>query len=193
MRIASSFPNGQRGVVLFIALIVLVAMALAGVALVRSVDTGNVIAGNLAFKQGTINASDNGVQVAYQWLVDNRPALANTSTGDGYFSSQPGEPDPALWTDWKALAADGAGNTVSYIIHRMCTQANAQSNEVVAGVANQCATNANTSTAAGEGDSLTSGATVFTADPRIYYRITTRTIGPRNTSTYTQVMVAVAL
>ena len=45
-------PGGQSGVVLFIALIVLVAMSLAGVALVRSVDTNLLIAGNLAFKQG---------------------------------------------------------------------------------------------------------------------------------------------
>ena len=39
----------QSGVVLFISLIILVAMSLAGIALIRSVDTSNLIAGNLAF------------------------------------------------------------------------------------------------------------------------------------------------
>ena len=45
----------QRGVVLFIALIALVAMSLAAVALVRSVDTATIIAGNLAFKQSELS------------------------------------------------------------------------------------------------------------------------------------------
>jgi Tfp pilus assembly protein PilX len=51
--------------VLFIALIVLVAMTLAGIAIMRSVDTATLIAGNLAFKQGTVQSSDNGVEQAF--------------------------------------------------------------------------------------------------------------------------------
>ena len=62
----------QRGVVLFIALIVLVAMALAGIALVRSVDTGILVAGNIAFKQGATNAGDQGLEAARTWLVTNK-------------------------------------------------------------------------------------------------------------------------
>ena len=47
-RIEPSFRTAQRGVVLFFALIALVAMSLAAVALIRSVDTSTIIAGNLA-------------------------------------------------------------------------------------------------------------------------------------------------
>src|ERR687895_391378 len=54
----------QKGVVLFIALIVLVALMLASISLVRSVDTANVIAGNLAFKQASVQAADFGIEVA---------------------------------------------------------------------------------------------------------------------------------
>ena len=61
----------QRGVVLFIALIVLVAMSLAGIAIMRSVDTGNLISGNVAFKQGTLSAADRGVDDAFKYLKDN--------------------------------------------------------------------------------------------------------------------------
>jgi Tfp pilus assembly protein PilX len=50
----ASLPSRIRGAVLFIALIVLVAMTLAGIAIMRSVDTATLIAGNLAFKQGTV-------------------------------------------------------------------------------------------------------------------------------------------
>jgi Tfp pilus assembly protein PilX len=53
--------RAQQGVVLFIALIVLVAMSLAGIALMRSVDTNVLIAGNLAFRQGATMAGDWGI------------------------------------------------------------------------------------------------------------------------------------
>jgi Tfp pilus assembly protein PilX len=49
--LARPVPRRQRGAILFIALIVLVAMSLAGIALMRSVDTNVLIAGNLAFRQ----------------------------------------------------------------------------------------------------------------------------------------------
>jgi Tfp pilus assembly protein PilX len=62
-------PSRARGAVLFIALIVLVAMTLAGIAIMRLVDTATLIAGNLAFKQGTVQSSDNGVEQAFQWLL----------------------------------------------------------------------------------------------------------------------------
>ncbi|HLB44195.1 MAG TPA: hypothetical protein VJK49_02320, partial [Candidatus Limnocylindrales bacterium] len=61
--------RAQRGVVLFIALIVLVAMSLAGVALIRSVDTGSVIAGNIAFRQTAMHVGDNGIEAARTWLL----------------------------------------------------------------------------------------------------------------------------
>src|SRR4051812_10143783 len=59
----------QGGVVLFIALVVLVAMSLAGIAMVRSVDTGSLVAGNMAFKQGATLAGDAGTELAISWLT----------------------------------------------------------------------------------------------------------------------------
>src|SRR6185295_17298658 len=61
--------NAQRGVVLFIALIVLVAMTLAGIAMMRSVDTNNLIAGNLAFKNAASSAGDAAIEVARNWVM----------------------------------------------------------------------------------------------------------------------------
>ena len=60
----NSLPEGQRGVILFVALIVMVIMSLAAIALVRSVDTANLVAGNQSFKQSALNATDLGVQAA---------------------------------------------------------------------------------------------------------------------------------
>src|SRR3989304_2733091 len=82
---ARSAAGSQKGMVLFIALIVLVAMTLAGLALVRSVDTANVIAGNLAFQPSTLQAGDRGVEAAVPALPTILPA------GDG----APPPPAPA--------------------------------------------------------------------------------------------------
>ena len=54
----------QRGVVLFIALIVMVAMSLAAIALIRSVDTTNILIGNLAFRQASILPANIAVEQA---------------------------------------------------------------------------------------------------------------------------------
>ena len=55
----------QQGVVSFIALVALVVMSLAAVALIRSVDTATLIAGNLAFKQAATASADAGVESRY--------------------------------------------------------------------------------------------------------------------------------
>src|SRR4051812_32753519 len=71
MRPQSRLPRRQDGVVLFIALIVLVAMTLAGIAMIRSVDTALGIAGNMAFKQATLQGTDRGIKTAADWLGNN--------------------------------------------------------------------------------------------------------------------------
>jgi Tfp pilus assembly protein PilX len=58
----------QRGVVLFFTLIALVVMSLAAVALIRSVDTSTMIAGNMAFKQAGTSSGDAGIEAAIAWL-----------------------------------------------------------------------------------------------------------------------------
>ncbi|MDP1653308.1 MAG: hypothetical protein Q8L56_11360 [Rhodocyclaceae bacterium] len=89
----------QRGVVLFIALIALVAMSLAAVALIRSVDTSTLIAGNLAFKQTATSSGDSGPEGAIAWLantynmnpseqgVDPLHPFNNDDLAAGYYSS----------------------------------------------------------------------------------------------------------
>ena len=59
----------QRGTALFVALIMLVAMSIAAVSLVRSVDTTVVITGNLAFQQTALQVVDYGIEAAAGDLV----------------------------------------------------------------------------------------------------------------------------
>ena len=194
-RSRAAVPSRARGAVLFIALIVLVAMTLAGIAIMRSVDTATLIAGNLAFKQGTVQSSDNGIEVAYQWLLANRAVLHTNNTGQGYNSgtASPTWTHPATWASSVNLGADPAGNTISYQIHRMCSIPGL----IYSGANQQCALDNPVAAAAppppGEGESFVVGAPGYLQDPKVYYRITVRSQGPRSTVSIIQAMVAIAL
>ncbi len=184
--------RAQEGIVLFISLIVLVAMTLAGIALMRSVDTSVVIAGNMAFKQAAISVADRGTQEAVRWLETNSAGttLYNDNAGSGYKAAiAPGLPDPD-WFDinnWgnavvlNGGAPDAAGNVVRYMIDRLCN---------VPGAPSDCARYFATSTGAA-GGSMAVGSPIFLGTPQYYYRVTTRVDGPRGTVSVIQSSVLV--
>jgi type IV pilus assembly protein PilX len=137
----------QRGVVLFFTLIALVVMSLAAVALIRSVDTSTMIAGNLAYKQSATTSGDGAIEAAMNWLtaqqnimtsngqsvyIDTTPPTLLFNTDNpalGYYSSV--HPVTALtdgtlnWTTSSAfVGTDTSGNRIWYVIERMCNVAN---------------------------------------------------------------------
>jgi len=61
--------TSQQGLILVVALVALVILSLAAVALVRSVDTATIIAGNLAFKQSATNSGEGALIRANQWIA----------------------------------------------------------------------------------------------------------------------------
>jgi type IV pilus assembly protein PilX len=203
--------TAQRGVVLFITLIVLVALALAALAMYRGSMGTTLVATNVVYKQAALNLADNGVQVAtaaiFQRSTTGGTAVENDDGPNGYFAAvptnDPNYADPSAW-DWTGgdanavvltasqvcgsdatCIANSGGLTVYYKIHRMCNQTGAYNSAT-----NVCALTIAQDPAA-TGSSLGVGATVFTGKPMLYYRITTRVDGPRNTRTITQTMVAV--
>jgi type IV pilus assembly protein PilX len=64
----SGLRRASRGVSLLFSLITLVALSLAAVALIRAVDTGSILLGNLGFKQDTLLAADEATRQAIVWL-----------------------------------------------------------------------------------------------------------------------------
>ena len=80
---------GQRGASLLIALITLVALALAASALVRSVDTGAVVLGNLGAKKATAAAADRATQQAIKFLVMDMTEATrmNDAPNQGYYAT----------------------------------------------------------------------------------------------------------
>lgn len=178
-------PRKQHGVVLFIALIVLVAMSLAGVALWRSIGTGIMIAGNVAMQRGAVTSSDAGIEAGRQWLIDNSGVLNNTQ--QGYVSFWDERFDAAVF-DWAnsstTVGTDAAGFTTQYVIHRLCSKANTGTNDP----AQQCLTITETGTNTSRG-SASYGQSPLSGQIFVYYRITSRAVGPRNTVSYTQTIM----
>jgi len=86
-------PAGrQRGASLLFALITLVALALAASALVRSVDTGAVVMGNLGAQKATAIAADRATQQAIRFLAmdlsEATRLLDNSSNANrGYYAT----------------------------------------------------------------------------------------------------------
>jgi Tfp pilus assembly protein PilX len=192
-RRAGRITRRQEGVVLVIALIVLVAMTLGGIALVRSVYTANIIAGNMAFRESAVSSGDAGIEAAVTWLQS--PSASCTDLGADCFSFGYAayRTDPAAGQSWddfwaglvtagqvRTLAADSAGNTVSYAIQRLC-------NAIGAAQDAGCSTAPATLTSGGNDQS---GQTPLNSIARVYYRVTSRSSGPRNTVTYVQAIVA---
>ncbi len=174
----------QRGVVLFIALIVLVAMTLAGIALSRSVGTGILIAGNLAFQHGATSSADAGIEAGRTWLMAQDADTLRVDQARGYFANWDTAFDPATfnWTDLSTtVGTDSAGNTVQYVVHRLCRNSNESANAPT----QQCVSISGTGASSSKGGA-SYGSTPLSGTLQVYYRVTARVAGPRNTVSYVQ-------
>lgn len=206
-RMYPTYRGKQRGVVLFFTLIALVVMSLAAVALIRSVDTSGMIAGNMAFKQSTMTSADQGTETAILWLknvqtlnaginvlVDIGHPFNVDSPATGYYSSF----NPALnltdgtgiqWdnNDSALVGTDAAGNTLRYIVQRMCRLPNTIVQDA------GCLFSDPTDTGGPRGVSLPqdicSGPGCPAAGSTPILRITVQSLGPKNSVSYMQAFV----
>jgi Tfp pilus assembly protein PilX len=196
----------QRGVVLFIALIVMVAMSLAAIALIRSVDTTNILIGNLAFRQSSILPANMAVEQAAAALFPEAaptgvPAIADPTAdlpAENYFASWQNSDDargvPTLLqtrTNAAALtktldAQDNANANVAvanrtvvrYMIERMC---------LAAGPAK--ASNCDMMPPKQNPGTTVHDESTATLTPIPFYRVTIRVDGPQNTASFLQAML----
>lgn len=195
----SSFGMKQRGVVLFFALIALVVMSLAAVALIRSVDTSTLIAGNLASKQSATSSADSGIETAVNWMtaVADPTNFDSNNVASGYYATQAADPKTLVWDATDSLPAtstatgadaivaglDATGNTIRYVIQRMC-----RTTGVPAAV--NCLFGpppASTSSQAIRNETEAGGNVSVSQSP--VYRITARVVGVKNTVSFVQAFV----
>ncbi len=199
-----NYRNKQQGVVLVIALIALVAISLAGVALMRTVDTGNVVAGNIAFNEAANQMADVGAESAYVVIDSNRVAANPGSNCQAvppcpayyYPNYAPLDPVSKLPTSpsttWSPLTevllpGETAGNGsyhVQYLIERMCqgTGVSGAYSTTVSDPLNRATFAACNAVPA---YSQTTGLPI-SGIGKLYFRITVQVTGPKNTRSLAQ-------
>jgi len=194
-----SFPRpGQRGIALPVMLIMLLILLVSSIYLLRSSNSTTLTAANLAYDAQLARATDFGLHTGFQWLSQtasaNRATLNANVAGQGYratmnprLSVRSGE----FW-DGSRLVDDGKGNTIRYVIHRMCTLAsptNAPNNYCVRTTANT----AELGNAVRIGDSMKTDGALFNGVPQTHFVITARIDGPRGGNVITQMVVLMAI
>ena len=126
---------------LFMALLVMVVLMLAGIALIRSTDTATVVSGNLALEQAAMSAADRSIEHTVHVLFDTSAVPDRTADylAQNYYSwvrrnadnSIPEIPqvlqEPFSASAFAAaglsadlIPVDDAGNRSYYVIERMC-------------------------------------------------------------------------
>jgi type IV pilus assembly protein PilX len=193
----------QRGVVLLIALIVLVAMTLAGLGMMRSIDTGTIVAGNIGFREAAVATGDSGIESARTWLMANINSLDADNPAVGYYSTRQdlldftgnrteGGTDGVNWggsdptqtvTAYTLGTVDTSGNTVYYLIHRLCS---------IPGSINAPGQTCATVAVSGTGSSQNApdySSYALSVKNQVYFRVTARVNGPKNTVSYVQAVL----
>lgn len=199
----------ENGVVLFIALIALVVMSLAAVALIRAVDTNSLITGNLSYRQTATISSSYGIESVADYLgpqaltygdanhptlgyyaicttFDDNPSLDPTKNCTGSkltlnASWQPGVTSSKASGAGITAGVDAYGNTVEYIVERMCPSA---------GIASQQCTAAQIKKPGSHRGCPASTCPLNFSEQAVVYRVTVKITGPKNTVSYVQTFIS---
>ena len=208
--------NRQRGISLIVVLVALIIISFAATALLRSVDTATLITGNLAFKKAALASADASNEAAAAWIAANSAGttLQDDVVASGYYATSAdacdltGSTTPANATDnvaWSgaantncnvvatavANAGISTGFTASYVINRMCNAAGNPSSIFAADGTTPmiCSRSSSGSDLGSTRTTANYGNFALTGGTQIYYRITTRIVGPRNTVRFAQAFV----
>lgn len=171
--------RAQSGVTIVVTLVLLVVMLLGGMALARLTEAGTLAAGNAAYHEAAVQASEVGVNTAYLAVR----ALANEEQDSGawYFATRQasvdGGPDSI---GWGTLPEVTVGNySVRYIVDRLCSGA-----LPIADPVRQCLSKA----------VIKPGSRSVGSEPpdpitAKQFRVTVRVTGPKGTQTWVQSLV----
>lgn len=196
--------SGVRGAVLIIALIVLAVMSLAAMSVIRSTDTGTLVAGNLAFRHSTMHAADVAIDRAWEELVpgsygDKAYYFSTRQTvAPSNFTTAQTIAAAAIWDSAEVPCFDERGRVVDctadtgdyriqYIIERQCRNdpdlASARDIMIECAVDHQTAASASAAATA-------AGRPIDPAALSVYFRIIIRARGPRGTVGFYEAMVS---
>jgi type IV pilus assembly protein PilX len=208
----------QTGASLLFALITLVALALAASALVRAVDTGAVVLGNLGSKKATAIAADRATQMAIQALAGMAAGAREADAANqGYYATSKEDYDITGFD-----RTDASRKLVNWEVDGACAYATSgtcdpltrpsdeQTIDAAAGlkarwlITRLCSQAGTISAAAnncavplkgtfqkdqGSGEKSYSQIQQSISNPHPFFRIVVRVTGPRNAVTYTETII----
>jgi Tfp pilus assembly protein PilX len=170
----------QKGASLIIVLVMLTVLLLGALSMARLNETSSLIAGNVAFKDTAMQASEVGISEAFasvSTIVDEE-----RNQDAWYFASMQGDDSTGLPinVDWEKVPAVKVGEyDVRYVVERQCTGLmpvqDIKANCVIKPI----------STVA----SAKAGFESFESPASKQFRITVFVAGPKNTKSYVQSMV----
>lgn len=202
----------SRGSGLIIAFAVLSLISLALLGLIRAVETNILIAGNIIYKRSALYSAEKGMQDAMDWLksraLTNELYLDNASNGyyarygtDIAFINR-NEAEAKIAIDWDAdncsrsdvllcmrpkilSATTNEPNQIQYVIHRLCKTTGSPDD-----AKNNCKKNIQNINSSPQKGQLNYAQSVrFSNTDFLYYVITVRVKGAKNTVTYTQSII----
>ena len=179
----------QRGMIsTLMAIIVLVVSLLAALALMRSVDTSNTIAGSLTFRQSALQEAERAYVDAQQNITFTQPNSDNDQATLGYYA----EPQPATSRSTGdipnvlvnktsgsiATVSSSNGNNIYYVVERLCPSSGTATPTkcIVPGASLLGGSSSNQNS-----DNLTFSNGAYAA-----FRLTVRVDGPKGTTAYVQ-------
>lgn len=212
MKTTSRASRGrQKGASLIFAMITLVSMMLAAIALVRSVDSGSRILGNIGFQQDATASAERATREATTWLTtEGRDLTANSAPGEGFYANAPanldvtgqmGSPATRTLVNWGGNDCGGSyvaclapstavaisnHNTAQYVIFRLCQNPGAIGTSNCA----QPLTSSGGDPSHNGGCSGGGGKCAATGSiSGQYFRIVVRVTGSRDTTSFTETIV----
>ncbi len=199
------------GASLLVALVVLVMMSMGALAMVRAVTTGMLVAGNFAFRQAAVLASERGSEAAINWLSAHAgtAGVLSDQPADGYYAQLlPGldltgsDDNATAAVDWAAdscsgrtglvclrpsaaLPVDAAGHSIRFLIQRICRRDGSPD-----AASNSCQRHRSALNGSPNHGQISYGVSKhFQPTNAVYYRITVHVRGPRGTTVFTQTLV----
>lgn len=193
--------HGQRGVIMLFGLIALAIMLIGAAAMVRSMGTSMLNAGNLGFKRDLTNQGERAVAsvmaVLQTGALATDPARQNSNVAQNYSatmlaSNDQGLPD-ALLSDSTFSSAGVSSNditisgqsvSVRYLIDRLCVNTGLAASD-------HCTMADDPNPVGGSGSEMiraedASAGGAGAVGQRVIYRVSIRVTGPRSTQAYFQ-------
>jgi len=169
---------------MLIAVIVLVATLLAAIALMRSVDTANVVAGSMTFRQSGVQEAEKAYEAA-KTLLGSLGDGESDQPESGYYASVQTPSIPHQLTTGSPYtgvgSVVGATNNVFYVVERLCpTAGKADASVCIA---------PDVSITAGSSANQMSDTAFALHGVTAAFRLTVRVDGPKNTVSFVQTIL----